>query len=55
MRKVVLDNLPDGYEETMQFGMISWVIPLERYPETYNKQALGVRPSAPRRTICPCT
>ncbi len=42
VRKVVLDNLPGGYEETMQFGMISWVIPLERYPETYNKQALGV-------------
>ena len=24
----------------MQFGMIGYVIPLERYPVTYNKQAL---------------
>ncbi len=41
IRKVVLDNLPPGYEETMYFGMIGYVIPLERYPETYNKQPLG--------------
>jgi hypothetical protein len=26
----------------MQFGMISYVIPLTDYPETYNGQALGV-------------
>ena len=40
VRKVILDNLPTGYEEMMQFGMIGYVIPLERYPVTYNKQAL---------------
>ena len=40
VRKVILDNLPAGYEEVMQFGMIGYVIPLERYPVTYNKQAL---------------
>ena len=40
MRDVVLQNLPDGYEEAMNWGMISWEIPLERYPETYNKQPL---------------
>ncbi len=40
VRKVILDNLPTGYEEMMQFGMISYVIPLERYPVTYNKQPL---------------
>ena len=40
VRKVILDNLPTGYEEMMQFGMISYVIPLDRYPVTYNKQAL---------------
>ena len=40
VRKVILDNLPSGYEEIMQFGMIGYVIPLERYPVTYNKQAL---------------
>ena len=40
VRRVVLDNLPDGYEECMQFGMIGYVVPLSRYPVTYNKQAL---------------
>ena len=40
VRKVILDHLPDGFEETLQFGMIAYVIPLERYPETYNKQPL---------------
>ncbi|MCE2504311.1 MAG: DUF1801 domain-containing protein [Chlorobi bacterium] len=40
VRDVVLDNLPDGYEEAMNWGMISWEVPLERYPDTYNKQPL---------------
>ncbi len=40
VRKVILAHLPQGYEETMQFGMIGYVIPLERYPKTYNQQAL---------------
>ena len=40
VRVVVRGNLPDGYEETVQFGMISYVVPLERYPKTYNSQAL---------------
>ena len=42
MRELILANLPPGYEETIQFGMIGYVVPLERYPVTYNKQALGV-------------
>jgi len=42
LRKVILDNLPEGYEEGMQYGMISYHIPLDRYPDTYNKQPLGV-------------
>ena len=40
VRQVVLDSLPEGYEEMMQFGMIGYVIPLVRYPGTYNGQAL---------------
>ena len=39
VRQVVLENLPQGYEEMMQFGMIGYVIPLERYPVTYDGQA----------------
>ena len=42
VRRAVLDNLPDGFEERMQYGMISWVVPLARYPETYNGQALAL-------------
>lgn len=36
VRKVVRKNLPKGYEESMQFGMIAWCVPLKRYPKTYN-------------------
>jgi hypothetical protein len=42
VRRVVLDHLPEGFEEVMQYGMISWVVPLSRYPSTYNGQALAV-------------
>ena len=41
VREVVLANLPDGYEEIMDFGMISYVVPLERYPKTYNGHPLS--------------
>ena len=42
VREAVRHDLPDGYEEQMQYGMISWVVPLARYPDTYNGQALAV-------------
>jgi hypothetical protein len=42
VRKVILDSLPPGYEEGMQYGMISYHVPLERYPDTYNGEALGL-------------
>lgn len=41
VRDVVLANLPEGYEETMNWGMISYEVPLSRYPVTYNKQPLA--------------
>ena len=41
VRRVILEKLPDGYEEMMQYGMIGYAIPLERYPVTYNGQPLG--------------
>lgn len=40
VRKLVLDHLPDGYQECLEFGMISYVVPLNRYPVTYNKRPL---------------
>ena len=40
VRELVLDNLPPGYVETMNWGMITYEIPLDRYPKTYNSQPL---------------
>ena len=40
VRAVILENLPAGFEETMQFGMISYVVPLSVVAETYNGQPL---------------
>ena len=37
VRKAINDNLPDGYEEGMQFGMIGWHVPLSRYPAGYGE------------------
>jgi Domain of unknown function (DU1801) len=40
IRDLVNANLPDGYVERMNWGMISWEVPAERYPDTYNGQPL---------------
>jgi uncharacterized protein YdhG (YjbR/CyaY superfamily) len=40
VREVILANLPNGYEEAMNWGMITYQVPLDTYPETYNKQPL---------------
>lgn len=40
LRDLVNANIPDGYVERMRWGMISWEVPLERYPDTYNGQPL---------------
>ena len=40
VRQVVLDNLPQGYRETVPFGMISYVVPLETFPKAYNGKPL---------------
>ncbi len=37
VRKVINENLPDGYEEGMQFGMIGWYVPLSAYPAGYGE------------------
>lgn len=40
VRDVVRRNLPRGYRESMDYGMIGYAIPLDRYPDTYNGQPL---------------
>ena len=42
VRKIILSNLPKGINETMDWGMINYEIPLETYPVTYNKKPLSV-------------
>ena len=50
VRKVIKKHLPRGYEEGMQWGMISYYIPLSRYPDTYNKQPLGIAAIAAQKS-----
>lgn len=40
VRDMVLTNLPEGYVETMRWGMITYEVPLDTYPDTYNGQPL---------------
>ncbi|MFQ5554537.1 MAG: DUF1801 domain-containing protein [Acidimicrobiia bacterium] len=40
VRRAILDNLPRGYEEVMNWGMICYQVPLETYPDTYNGKPL---------------
>ena len=41
VRRVIRASLPRGYQEVMNWGMISYEIPLKRYPDTYNGQPLS--------------
>jgi hypothetical protein len=36
VRKVILKNLPAGFEETMQYGMIAYVVPHSLFPAGYH-------------------
>ena len=40
LRSVIRRHLPAGYQEAMNWGMIAYQVPLERYPETYNGEPL---------------
>ncbi len=41
VRKVIRKNLAEGFVESMQYGMISYSVPLKRFPDAYNKQPLA--------------
>lgn len=36
LRKVILDNLPKGFAETLGYGMPAYVVPLSKYPDGYH-------------------
>lgn len=40
VRETILKSLPEGYEEVMNWGMITYQVPLSVYPDTYNGKPL---------------
>lgn len=40
LRRLILQNLPEGYTESMTWGMPGYEVPLSRFPNTYNKKPL---------------
>jgi uncharacterized protein YdhG (YjbR/CyaY superfamily) len=40
VRQVILEKLPRGYEEVMNWGMICYQVPRSACPQTYNGQPL---------------
>ena len=40
VRDVINEHLPEGYVETVDWGVIAWNVPLEIEPDTYNGKPL---------------
>ena len=40
VREAIVKNLPTGYDEVMNWGMITYEVPLETFPDTYNGKPL---------------
>lgn len=36
LRDTILDHLPEGFEETINYGMIGYVVPLKTFPKGYH-------------------
>lgn len=36
LREVIVNNLPEGFQETMSYGMLGWVVPHSLYPSGYH-------------------
>jgi uncharacterized protein YdhG (YjbR/CyaY superfamily) len=36
LRKAILAKIPKGFEETISYGMVGYVVPLSRYPDGYH-------------------
>lgn len=52
VRAVIRKHLPAGYVEAMNWGMISYEVPLSRYPKTYNGQPLNYAALASQKQYC---
>jgi hypothetical protein len=42
IRDAVNEHLPQGYEETVDWGLLAWVVPLATLPDTHNGRPLMV-------------
>ena len=36
LRQVLLESLPEGFEETMEYGMLAYVVPHRLFPDGYH-------------------
>jgi hypothetical protein len=52
VRRLVKKHLPKGYTEAASFGMIGYVVPLDRFPKTYNGQPLTYVALAAQKNYC---
>lgn len=52
VRALVNKHIPRGYEECLVWGTIGWVIPLSRYPDTYNKQPMCYVALSSQKNYC---
>ena len=50
--EMVRDSIPEGYQEVMNWGMISWEVPLSVEPDTYNGQPLSFCALASQKRHC---
>jgi uncharacterized protein YdhG (YjbR/CyaY superfamily) len=44
LRNVILENIPEGFTETMTYGMIGYAVPHEIYPKGYHCDAKAPLP-----------
>lgn len=46
LREVILKNIPKGFEETVQYSMVSYVVPHSIYPDGYHCKPTDALPFA---------
>lgn len=52
VRDVVNRHMPKGYQEAMNWGAITWEVPLSRFPKTPNGQPLCYVSLASHKNFC---
>jgi hypothetical protein len=52
LRSILKRRMPEGYHESMMWGAITYAIPVERFPDTYNGQPLCYVALASQKNYC---